>query len=374
MDFELGEELSELGSLATTIFADRAAASRLREVETGPTRVDDQLWAVLSRAGLLAACLPGEVGGGGLGLAGAAVLLEQQGRTVAPVPLWSAVLAARALASASVAEDVVASLVSGEARVTLALEEYGAPDPSAPRARARSAGTGWRLSGTKAVVPSPQGASHVLASAQTDRGAGLFLVPVDAPGVSWRWSESTSLDMAGELTLDDVDALGVGDPDGLLLGRVLAWSRVALAALQVGVANGALALATSYLSGRRQFGRPLGSFQAVQHQLADCQMAIDAMWLTTWQAVELLDADEPDDRDAERASLVAAWWCGQSGLDVVHRVQHLHGGLGVDVDYPVHRHFLWGKQIASTLGGPELALERLGELLAPVIPDERSAS
>ena len=109
------------------------------------------------------------------------------------------------------------------------------------------------------------------------------------------------------------------------------------------------------MSVREQFGRPLGSFQAVQHQLADCWIDVDAMRLTLWQALE---------DGTRRSALVAKWWCDQAGLDVVHRVQHVHGGIGVDVDYPVHRHFLWGKQISSTLGGSAAALADLGDLIA----------
>ncbi|MGW0997217.1 acyl-CoA dehydrogenase family protein [Streptomyces sp. NPDC002523] len=135
---------------------------------------------------------------------------------------------------------------------------------------------------------------------------------------------------------------------------------VALAAVQLGVAEGALRHAATYLTGRHQFGRPLATFQAVQHQLADCYIDIEAMRVTLWQAVTALE----DGEDAERAVLVAKWWATDGGLNVVHRIQHVHGGMGVDTDYPVHRHFLWGKQISTTLGGAGADLSRLGAVLA----------
>ncbi|HLV73608.1 MAG TPA: acyl-CoA dehydrogenase family protein, partial [Vulgatibacteraceae bacterium] len=113
------------------------------------------------------------------------------------------------------------------------------------------------------------------------------------------------------------------------------------------MAQGALRLAADHLSAREQFGRPLATFQAVQHQLADCYIEIDALRVCLWHAISLIAAGE----DAESAVLVAKWWADEGGLNVVHRTQHLHGGIGVDVDYPVHRHFLWGKQISGTLGG-----------------------
>jgi acyl-CoA dehydrogenase len=203
----------------------------------------------------------------------------------------------------------------------------------------------------------------VLVAATAPDGPGVFLAP--AAGLTWEPAVTTSLDTAGDLLLDATPAVRLGGPDAL--ADLLRWASLAVAALQVGVAEGALRLAADYVTGREQFGRPIGSFQAVQHQLADCWIDVEAMRLTLWQALtaELGTAEmDTDAEHAERAAQVAAWWCGQAGLDVVHRVQHVHGGIGVDLDYPVHRHFLWGKQLASTLGGPEAALQRLGDLVA----------
>jgi acyl-CoA dehydrogenase len=214
----------------------------------------------------------------------------------------------------------------------------------------------------KAAVPSPQGCEHVLVSATTDRGPGLFLVEVSAG--DWQIVDTTSHDRAGHLTLQDTRAVVVGEPGDASLAAVLRRSTLALAAVQLGVAEGAMRLAASYLSERVQFGRPLGSFQAVQHQLADCWIDVAAMRVTLWEALSR-DADSDSTAaDAERTALVASWWRTQAGLDVVHRVQHVHGGMGVDVDYPVHRYFLWGKQLASTLGGAGSVLADLGVLVA----------
>lgn len=363
MDFTLDDDLLALQGLAREIFADLATTERVRAAETAPGGVDGELWAALSAAGLTGLTVPDAHGGAGLGLAALAVLLEEQGRGVAPVPLWSSAVAALALAGR---DDLLPGLADGSTRVTVALEEYDGADPAAPRTTATAAGDGsWRLSGVKAVVPSPEGADHVLVSAATDAGPALFLVASDAPGASWLLTPVTTHDVAGELTLADVPAERVGD-----LAPTLRHARIALCALQLGVAQGALALAASYLSEREQFGRPLGTFQAVQHQLADCWIDIDAMRVTLWQA--LSDAGpEPDsgaDPRADRSTLVASWWRTQAGLDVVHRVQHVHGGIGVDTDYPVHRFFLWGKQLSSTLGGPAATLAELGDVLVGARP------
>ena len=282
---------------------------------------------------------------------------------MAPVPLWSATLAALTVAthgSRTQQAALLPSAVDGSSRLALALEEFGAADPAAPSCTAAPDGDGWRLTGDKAVVPSPFGAEHILVSATTANGPGLFLVKCDADGVSWEQTETTTRDLAGHLTLSGAAAEPVGMPEDDVLNWTLRHAAVCLAAIQVGVAEGALRLAATYTSEREQFGRPLATFQSLQHHLANCYIDIDAMRVTLWQAVTSLE----DGAGTARAVLVATWWARQAGLDVVHRVQHVHGGIGVDIDYPVHRFFLWGKQISSTLGGPAAALAELGAVLA----------
>ncbi|OEV04555.1 acyl-CoA dehydrogenase family protein [Streptomyces oceani] len=388
MDFSLGEELEAVRDLARTIFTDRATPERLREVETSDTRFDERLWHDLARAELLGTALPEGVGGAGLGMAALCVLLEEQGRRVAPVPVWPAVLGALAVATHGTAEQrtgLLPAAAEGSARLTLALEEFAPGDPLAPGTRATAGPRGWSLSGTKAVVPSPSGAGRVLVTADTEAGTGLFLLAPDATGTDWERADTTSHELSAQLTLTDAPAEAVGAPGSGVVEWLVARAGVALAAVQLGVAEGALRHAADYLGEREQFGRPLATFQAVQHQLADCYIDIEAMRVTLWQAVTALaDADTgdtdtsatgvpdaPDAPDApdsaadgQRAALVAKWWATEGGLDVVHRVQHVHGGMGVDLDYPVHRHFLWGKQISTTLGGSGADLARLGAVLA----------
>lgn len=354
MDFTLGEELEAVRDLARQIFADRATQARIKAAEESERGFDEGLWAELAETGLLGVALPEDAGGAGLGAAGLAVLLEEQGRTVAPVPIWPSVVAALTIAEHGT--PARREVLDGSARLTVALEEFGTADPAAPRCTAVRDGDGWLLTGTKAVVPTSSGTSHVLVAASSPDGPGLFMVETSAAGTSWERTETTTHDKAGHLTLDGAPAQPLGDGS---LATALRLARVSLAAVQIGVAEGALRLAADHLTGREQFGRPLATFQAVQHQLADCYIEIDALRVCLWHAVSLIAAGE----DAETAVLVAKWWSDQGGLNVVHRVQHLHGGIGVDVDYPVHRHFLWGKQISGTLGGASFDLDLLGAAL-----------
>ncbi|MFD0899757.1 acyl-CoA dehydrogenase family protein [Actinomadura sediminis] len=351
MDFTLGEELEAVRDLARQILTDHTTPERLRAAET--TGVDEPLWKELAAAGLLGVALPESAGGAGLGVSGLAILLEEQGRTVAPVPLWPALVAGLTLAEHGTCPQEIAD---GTLRYTLALEEFGLREPSEPSCRAVPDGDGWRLTGTKAVVPSASAARRMLVSATGPDGPALFAADTDAPGAAWENTRTTTHDVAGTVTLDAAPAERLGDG---ALATALRLTRIALAAVQLGVAEGALRMTADYLAGREQFGRPLGTFQAVQHQLADSYIEIDALRVCLWHAISLVTAGE----DADQATLVAKWWSDEGGLNVVHRTQHLHGGIGVDVDYPIHRYFLWGKQISGTLGGASADLALLGAAL-----------
>lgn len=365
MDFAFNEEQNAIRDLAADIFAGKSGIDRVKAVEATDERIDRELWRELILAGLVGIALPEEFGGGGMGLTELCVLLEQQGRNVAPVPLWEAAIAAAAIAEFGTQQqkqDYVAPAAAGELLLTVGLEEFGPVDPTAPKTVAGKAADGtWTLTGAKAVVPAAHVAARVVVSAATQSGTGLFLVDPAGAGVRAENNETTTRAIATNLAFDSapVELLAEADSVQWLVDRV----EVALAAIQVGVGDGAVSQAVSYLNGRQQFGRPLSTFQAVSHQLADCYIDLEAMRVTLWQAAWLL----ANGADPGTAVLVAKWWATDGGQRVVHRTQHVHGGIGVDIDYPVHRHLLWGKQIAATLGGASADLARLGAQLAKAV-------
>lgn len=363
MDFTLDEELAAVRDLARDILTGEASTERIREVERSASQWDGQLWKTLAEAGLLGIALPPEHGGSGLGLGALSVLLTEQGRCLAPVPLWSASIAALTLATHGDPHQraaLLAGAADGSTRLTLALEEDAPADPAAPECRATRSTDGWQLTGTKILVPFPTGTAGVLVSATAAEGTGLFLVRTDVQGLTWERAESTANGATAHLTLHGVEAHALGPPGSGVLEWTLRRAVLGLTATQVGVVAGATELAADYLGERNQFGRPLGSFQALQHHLADCYIDIEAMRVTLWQAVTALEDGFVGDREV----LVAQWWASQAGVDIVHRTQHAHGGIGVDVDYPAHRFFLWGRELATTLGGALPALTELGEVLA----------
>ncbi|HMC51654.1 MAG TPA: acyl-CoA dehydrogenase family protein [Acidimicrobiales bacterium] len=366
MDFTFTEDQEAVRDLAARIFQAQATAERVREVERGDERVDRRLWGELARAGLLGLCLPEDADGSGLGMVELCLVLEQQGRRVAPVPVLPTVVSAMTIAEfGSPAQRAawVAPAAAGAVVLTAALGDIDNADPGPPAFRAirDGDGGGWRLEGAEASVPAAPLAARVLVPAATPDGARLFLVDPHAAGVEVEAVETTDRQSHGRLVLSGALA---GDGETVGDGRAVAWCLermlVGLCALQVGVAEEAVRLAAGHSSTRIQFDRPLSAFQGVAMRAADAFIDTEAMRVTMWQAAWCLS----EGLDARREVLVAKWWASEAGQRVVHATQHLHGGIGADVEYPVHRYFLWGKQIETSLGGASAVLSCLGRELA----------
>jgi len=370
MDFTEDEVVTDVRRLASEVFKRRVSEDRLRLIEASSPGHDETLWDGLARSGLIGIGIGEAHGGGGLGWSACCAVLEEQARFVAPVPLWPQYVGAQALSSVNCTErnaEILRELAAGAARVTVALEEYStspeATDPTTPTCTASPlSDETWLLKGTKAAVPAISGARHILVSASAPAGVGLFLIHANGDGVRSDAVPATDRGLAGDLTLDGAVGVAVGVPGDGLLADVLGYARVCLAALQLGVAESVIVRTATYLSSRIQFDRPLGTFQAAQHQMADCYIGAEAMRTTLWQAIDCLD-NGGSGRSTELAVRVAKWWADNAGLATVFAAVHLHGGLGVDVDYPLHRYFLWGKQIEAMLGPGSALLARLGDLL-----------
>lgn len=361
MDFELTEEQQAVADLAEQLVSGTVDPDRLAALEADGRRVDDRLWGEMVDAGLVGIALPEDAGGAGLGMVELGLALEAVGRHVAKAPLWSAVLGAAALARDG-RDDLqpwVARTVDGSARVAVALEEFGQQAPEAPTTEAHEDGGAWTLAGTKAAVVDLPDTDRVVVSATTPDGARLFLVDPTADGATVEPVDTTGHAPAANLVLRDCPAEALGPDDDTAVTWLLDRVQVALAWLQAGIGAGAVVRTADFLSDREQFGRPLGTFQAVAHRVADCHISVQAIRVTALQAAWLLDAGD----DPGTSVLVAAWWAHDAGQQVVHDVMHLHGGLGVDLDFPIHRYLLAGREVADTLGGPSQVLERLGDRL-----------
>jgi alkylation response protein AidB-like acyl-CoA dehydrogenase len=368
MQFDLDHDLVAVRDLTAKIFGDRTEVERVRDVEAREGGFDRSLWGVLADAGVLGIPLPEEAGGAGMGMLGLVTLLEQQGRRVAPVPLWAALAtAALPLARFGTPDQVrrwLPGLLDGSTVLT------GAFDPPTGRAvtvTAAEEGDSLRLTGQLTAVPAaPVAAAVLVVVGLPSGGTAVVLLPTDRPGVTIDSVDVTSRESYGAVALDDVlvPVEDVLPGDGAEIAR---WTRrrarVALSAVQLGVCSEALRMTARYTSERVQFGRPLSTNQAVAVRAADAYLDTDSIRLTTQRAAWLMDQGRED--EAEAAALVAKWWAARGGLRAVHATQHLHGGIGADIDYPIHRYFLWGRQMTFTLGGADAVGMELGDALEP---------
>ncbi len=370
MDFSLSDEQKELQELASRILRDRATPERLRALEAGPENLDLELWAELGSAGLLGAAIPEADGGAGLGLLELCLLIEEVGRAAAPLPAlatlaWSALPLAR-FGSGSQRSRLLPGVARGELLLTAALAEPGEPDPQAPHARAAQEGASWRLSGRKICVPFASRAERVLVPARGEAGVGLFLLDPGSPGVSLAPQQTTAREPQFAIDLEGapVPEAWVLVPPSPAGAAALQWTveraTAASAALQLGVCAEALRMTAAYTASREQFGRKLSTFQAVAQRAADCYVDVECLRLTVQQAVWLLARERP----ASEEVAIAKAWAGDVGHRVSFAAQHLHGGIGVDVDYPLHRYCLWAKQLELGLGSSAHQLEKLGRWIA----------
>jgi len=371
MDFSFSDDQNSIRELAHQIFTDRATDEFLLAFSRTGDTYDDELWRTLARQGLLGVAVPEADGGSGLGLVELGLVLEEQGRRVAPVPLF-ATLVLGGLPIAEFGSDAqrqrfLAPMTAGDIKLSAAIAEVGMNAALATTVTARRAGDNWVLEGSRSVIPDGAVADYILVPAADDAGAeSVFIVDTRAAGVTLTPVEiglsgerAANLELSGVEVAEDAVLGSVGQGDEIL-DWLLARANVGHCALQVGVTEEAMKRTAAYVSERKQFGIPLGSFQALAMRMADSYIDVEAIrstyWLALWRLSEGLDA---------RAEVRAAkWWACDAAHRVVSTAQHLHGGMGADVESPIHRFFLMAKRISYSLGNASQQLEQLGRLLA----------
>ena len=370
MNFDLTDEQQALAELAAQILKEGSSTDQLRELERGPApRFNKELWGELANAGLLGIAIPEKYGGAAQSFFEIAMILEQVGRYTAAVPLLETlVLGAMPLiefGTEAQKQSLLPGVVEGRIVLTAGLVEAGG-EALAPSTQARKTAEGYELSGTKVCVPAGQLADHIWIPAQLEDGSVEILgIGPDTPGVQISPLKTTSGQPEARIVLDRVivtqDArLGqAGDGED-----ILRWIReratAALCAAALGVCEESLRLTAEYTKSRKQFGSALATFQAVGQRQADAYIDTEAIRLTSWEAAWRLAENRP----AADTVAVAKYWAALGGQRVVHTAVHQHGGMGVDRDYPLHRYFLWAKQIELTLGGTSFQLRTIGQQLA----------
>jgi alkylation response protein AidB-like acyl-CoA dehydrogenase len=370
MDFGFRSEQEDIRTVAEKIFADFCRPEKLPDFEHAGERMDRELWKALAEASLLGVAIPEAHGGSGFGFAELAVLLEQAGRHVAPVPLLPTLVFGAATIARFGSEAQKArwlpGVAAGKVVLTAALAEADSRDVEKPSTRATAAGDAWVIEGAKICVPAASLAARMVVPASAGGGRlVLALVAPDAEGVSLEAMETTTGELQHVVKFAGVRVIGedlLAGPD--LGASVLRWlvehATAALCAMELGVAERALRMTAKYTTERKQFGKPIATFQAVAQRAADAYIDVEAIRLTTWQAIWRLASGLPASREVS----IAKFWASEGGHRACYAAQHLHGGIGVDKDYPLHRYYLLSKQIELTLGGAHEHLARLGARLA----------
>ena len=351
MDFTLSEEQQAIADLANQIMGDRITMESLMELEAADGWFDRDTYAEIAKAGLVGIGIAEDVGGGGLGLVEAAQVLEAQGRNVAPLPLWSTVAGALAIDRFGSPEQRsrLSDVADGTTLVTVAIQEPLDDRLDHPTTRF----SGGAVTGTKSAVEFAEESPTAVVT--TDQG--LAIVDLRGSGVTLVPGRSTRGQPVHEVQMDGASAeLLEGSSASWLVDRATAL----LCATQVGVTARALEMTASYTSTREQFGRPIATFQAVTQRLADQYINVAGIRLTTYAAVWELS----EGRDATQHLHIAKWYASQQAHAVAFATQHVHGGMGVSVDYPLHRYTLWNKHIECSLGAGTQQLREVGALLA----------
>ena len=371
MDFSFSEDQVAIRELAYQIFTDRSTDAFQLEFSRTDQAYDDSLWATLAEQGLLGIGIPEHCGGAGLGLIETCLVLEEQGRRVAPIPLFSSlVLGAMPIiefGTEAQQQQYLSPLAAGESKLTAAISEIAMPTAIQQGVSATKSDDGWALTGSLDCVQDGAVANFILVPATDASGnSSIFIIDSQAPGVSIQaqeisllgpWSAALSL---SNVTVNANALLGAEGQAPAIIHWLEQYANVGQCAMQTGICEEAMRRTAAYTSEREQFGVPIGSFQALAMRMADSYIDVEAMRSTFWLALWRLGEGLP----AEAEIRAAKWWACDGAHRVIHTAQHLHAGIGADVEYPIHRFYLWAKQLSYCLGNGSHQLEQLGKLLA----------
>jgi alkylation response protein AidB-like acyl-CoA dehydrogenase len=367
-DFTFTEEHDELRATIRAFLAAHSDEKTVRAMMASERGYDPEVWTLLAgQLGLTGLIIPEQHGGAGMGYVELLVAMEEMGRALLCAPyLGTAVLATNALlacADAATQKDLLAEIAAGRKIVSLAhAEPNGRWDVAGVALRARAKGDGFELDGTKAWVLDGHVADVLLVAARTDDGLGLFRIDARAEGLTR--TLVPSLDTTRKLATIEFAAtparlVSRGD-QAANLERVLALSVCALAAEQVGGAQRCLEMATDYARTRLQFGRPIGSYQAIKHKCADMLVAVEFAKSAAYAACFSAANDASD--FLESAALAKAY-CSEAYFKVAAENIQIHGGMGFTWEHPAHLYFKRAKASDLLFGDAAHHRERLAELV-----------
>ena len=370
MNFAFSEEQEELRNIVRQFLENKSAEPAVREQMETEQGYDDAVWSQMAeQMGLQSLIIPEEYGGSGYSYIELTVVLEEMGRALLCAPYFSTVvLAGNAILQSgddAAKAAYLPGIASGETIATLAFtEENGKWDESGIAATATAAGDGHTITGTKMFVIDGHVANLLIVAAKTDAGTSLFAVEGDASGLT-RTPLST-MDQTrkqAKLTFENTPAKLIGTDGGGwdVLSTVLDLAAVGLAAEQVGGAQMCLDMAVQYAKDRVQFGRPIGSFQAIKHKCADMLLEVESAKSAAYYAAWC--ASEMNDELPSVASLAKAY-CSEAYFHASAENIQIHGGIGFTWEHPAHLYFKRAKSSELLFGDPtyhrELLAQRIG--------------
>ena len=362
MDFNLSEEQEALQQMARDFLRERWPADRMREaLDARPAVIDDEVWTEIVEMGWLGVAASEEAGGIGGDVMTAAVLAQEAGRGLLPGPFQSSLAAAIALERSgdrAVCGELLPDLIAGRTRVTLAIEEPGGLyGPDAVETTVTKS-DGWRISGTKILVPDADRAAVLLVAARTPDGLGLVRVAADAEGVTRNPMQRMDAQSCAEIVFENAEVVGdalLAGGEGVLREAYEIWT-VLLAADLLGSCEASLELTRQYASERVQFGKPIGSFQAVSHRLADDLVDVEIGRSLLYGAC--LALDERRDNALPLVSAAKAW-LSDTAVRTAESALQIHGGVGFTWEYDVHLHVRRARCNAALLGDADWHRDRV---------------
>jgi alkylation response protein AidB-like acyl-CoA dehydrogenase len=364
--FRFDSEHDDFRASLRSFLADAASDQAVRrDMDTEAGWSADTWRQLCADLELPALAVPEKYGGAGFGLVELGIAMTEAGRSLLCSPLLSTSLAAQTLLHAddhAAAAAHLPGLASGQTTGTLAAREPGGAWDAAPTTRAERAASGWTLTGEKDWVLDGHTAQLLVVTATAPAGTSLFLVDADAPDLHARSLEAVDpTRKVAHLTFAGTPAVLLGAEGGATepLRRTLDIAITLLAAEQTGVAKACLDTATSYAGSRHQFGRPIGSFQAVKHKLAtvllEVESAVSASMYATWSA---------DEQPAElpEVARIAGVTCGEAALLAASENIQVHGGMGITWEHSAHLYLKRATTSRLLFGDPQHHLEALARL------------
>ncbi len=370
MNFAFNEEQEELRKTVRQFLEAKSPEAAVREQMDTEAGYDAAVWSQMGeQLGLQGLVIPEEYGGSGYGYIELVVILEEMGRALLCAPFFSSVvLAANTLIHSgdeAAKADLLPGIASGETIATVAFtEENGRWDEEGITATATADGDAWKVTGSKMYVLDGHTASLLLVAARTAAGVSIFAVDGDAAGVTrtpLATMDQTRKQAKVDFAATPARLIGTDGEGWAVLERVLDLAAVALAAEQVGGAQFCLEMAVQYAKDRVQFGRPIGSFQAIKHKCADMLLEVEsaksAAYYAGWCASEL------NDELPSVASLAKAY-CSEAYFHAAAENIQIHGGIGFTWEHPAHLYFKRAKSSELLFGDPtyhrELLAQRIG--------------